>query len=40
MAFSAPTAADREDFDASPGVGLEDCMATDKMIMIKIEEDK
>jgi hypothetical protein len=34
------TVVDREDFDASTGVEPEDCMATEKMIMIKIKEDK
>ncbi len=33
-------AMDRGDFDALTGVGLGDCMATEKMIMIKIKEDK
>jgi len=31
---------DRRDFDASTDVELEYCMATEKMIMIKIKEDK
>jgi predicted ABC-type transport system involved in lysophospholipase L1 biosynthesis ATPase subunit len=33
-------AMDRGDFDASTGVELEDCMATEKVMMIKIKEDK
>jgi len=33
-------AMDGGDFDASTGVEMKDCMATEKMIMIKIKEDK